>query len=151
MNNKKLIELYNQFNKVHNQFTAVKRLLVNTDYEEPLYPAEMQVLCLLETQPEYSISEISKALYMTKSAASQLVSKLCHKGFMLKSRDPNNERFTILSLTDKGHEAVEKFLNSESYTFGEVVHYMKANSDDDINVISDFLTQLEKMFDKKLD
>lgn len=151
MNNIKLLELYNQFNKIHNQFTAVKRQLVNTDYEEPLYPAEMQVLCLIESHPDYSISDISKSLYMSKSAASQLVSKLCHKNFMEKKRDPTNERFTILELNAKGHEAVAKFLCNESYTFGELIQFMNTYSNNDLDVIGDFLTQLERMFDKKLD
>ncbi len=150
MDNIKLLKLYNQFNKVHNQFVAVKRNLVNVDYEEHLYPAEMQVLCVMKSNPEYSLSDISKVLYMTKSAASQLIKKLNAKGFVDKYRDPNNERYNIIKLTEKGQEAVNKFLTNESYTMGQLVRFFSSKSETDIQVIEDFLNEVEDIFNKKL-
>lgn len=150
MDKNEILEYFNQFSKIHNQYSAVKRKYVKLALDDIIYPSEMQVLCLLHAHPSYSLSDISMNLYMTKSAVSQTLKKLRRKGFIEKKRDPYNERYNILHITDKGNVAVETFLHEESRTFGEMLRFIEEHSKSDMKVIGEFLDLLETIFNKKL-
>lgn len=151
MPNKNILKLYNQFTRINSQFTVLKRNYVCNDYNEPIYPAEMQVLALLFEHPDYTISDIASHLYTTKSGASQLVKKLCSKGFLAKDRDPQNERIVILTLTTLGLKAVNNFLNNESTALGELGKLLSTHSQKEIKTIENFFNKIEESLNKKLE
>ena len=150
MKNKEQMELYNQFIRIHNKFTIIKKKNVEVCNNINLYPAEMQVLCLVNTNSELTITEIASILSITKSAASQLVKKLCSKNMLLKYRNKDNERIVILKTTEQGKITVENFFNNETQVFGEMVKEFSSISDTELETIHLFLRKLEEMMDKKL-
>ena len=150
MEQEKLLQLYNQFNRIHNQFSAVKRTLICTDNAEPLHPAEMQVLGVIHGHRNYSVTDIAKHLYMTKSAVSQVVKKLSGKGFVEKLRDPENERSILLSLTEMGESAVANFMGNESSALGDMIALFATFSEAESDAIAHFLHELDTMLDRKL-
>ena len=144
-------ELYNQFIRIHNKFTIIKkRKTFDACNSVNLYPAEMQVLCLFNTHSELTVSDIALNLSITKSAASQLVKKLCSKNMLQKYRSEENERIVILKTTDQGKMAVANFFNNETHAFGELAKEFSSISDKELETIYFFLNKLEEMFDKKL-
>lgn len=151
MENKDLQELYNQFIRVNNKFTTIKkRKTVDVCNNTNLYPSEMQVLCLFITHSELTVTDIAFDLSITKSAASQLVKKLCSKNMLQKYRSEENERIVILKTTAQGMLAVENFFNNSSHAFGELAKEFSLISDKELETILFFLNKLEEMFDKKL-
>lgn len=151
MNNREQQELYNQFIRVHNKYTLVKkRKTADVFRNANLYPAEVQVLCLFNTQSELTVTDIALKLSITKSAASQLVKKLCSKNMLQKYRSEENERIVILRTTDEGKIAVDNFFHNESHAFGELVKEFSSLSEKDLETIIYFLSKLEEVFDKKL-
>jgi DNA-binding MarR family transcriptional regulator len=150
MNQDDKAKLYNQFNRIHSQFAVIKKKLTEGDCDSRLFPSEMQVLCLVNTNPKISVTEIASNLYITKRAASQLVKKLCSKGILKKYRSEENERTVLLTSTDKGRAAVEKFFQNESGAFVELENVFSTISDRDLETIQSFFDALEKMFVRKL-
>ncbi len=115
-----------------------------------LYPSEMQVLCLMNTNSELTVTDIALTLSITKSAASQLVKKLCSKNMLQKFRSEENERIVILKITDQGKDAVENFFHNETQAFGELAKEFSSIADHEMETIRMFLSKLEEMLDKKL-
>lgn len=150
MDNNYNIKLYNQFNRINNKFSLVKRRLVEDSNCDNLYPAEMQVLCLISSNPRFTVTDIATNLCITKSATSQLVKKLCTKGILEKTRLPENERFVFLTITDKGTSIIKNFFENESHAFGELIKDFSGISEDELETVKNFLNRLEKMLDKKL-
>ncbi len=151
MENKDQQELYNQFIRIHNKFSVIKkRKTVDVCNDANLYPAEMQVLCLFNTHSELTVTDIALNLSITLSAASQLVKKLCSKNMLRKYRSEENERIVILKTTDQGKLAVKNFFNNETHAFGELAKELASISDKELETILFFLNKLEEMFDKKL-
>ncbi len=144
------MRLYNQFNRIHNQFSVVKRKFIYENDGNPLYPAEMHVLTIISSNPTYTISDIAEALYISRSAASQIVKKLTIKEFLIKHRSKDNERVVNLIVSEDGSQAVKYFINNQDSAFREMLKEMDILSDKDIETIELFLTTLEKMYDKKL-
>jgi DNA-binding MarR family transcriptional regulator len=54
------------------------------------------------------ISDVSERFEITPAAASQLVDKLVHNGFIQREEDPNDRRAKLLNLTDKGQELIQR-------------------------------------------
>ncbi len=115
-----------------------------------LYPAEMQVLCLVNTNSELTVTDIASSLFITKSAASQLVKKLCSKNMLRKYRSEENERIVILKTTDMGKNAVTNFFNNKTQAFGEFIEEFSFITENELETIRHFLSKLEEMLDKKL-
>jgi DNA-binding MarR family transcriptional regulator len=144
------LELYNQFIRINNKFAIIKKKHHEVSNNANLYPAEMQMLCLLNADSELTVTDLAANLYITKSAASQLVKKLSMKGMLQKYRSKENERVVVLKITDKGKETVDNFFSSESNEFGELVKEFSSMPNQDLEIIRIFLKKLEDMFDKKL-
>ena len=128
----------------------MKRRAMGVSGEVNLYPAEIQVLCLIHTSPELTVTDIASKLSITKSAASQSVKKLCSKNMLQKYRCKENERIVILKNTEQGKRVVEDFFSTQTQVFGEFVKEFSSTPDKELDTIRQFLTRLEDMFDKKL-
>ena len=150
MEQKDILKIYNKFNRVQNQYSVVQRSFVFNKDNNTIYPSEMQVLTTLKNNPDYSVSDISESLYISKSAASQLAKKLSIKGYLNKTRDRVNERFVLLEITKAGLELIDDFIKSRTTSFGEMVDEFKSLSESEVSTIYKFLDTLESMFDKKL-
>jgi DNA-binding MarR family transcriptional regulator len=144
------IRLFNQYNRIHNQFTAVKRKMVCDYRGESLYPTELHVLTFLRDRPQATVTDIASFLYSTTSAASQMMKKLSQKKFIKKRRSAEEERVVVLSLTEKGVKAVRDFIDLESAMFRDIWDYLNGMSERQIQVIRRFLNTLEESFARKL-
>lgn len=145
-----VIDFYNQFARIHNQFSVVKRNSTIDDGENIINPSEMQILSIIYSNPSYTSVDIANQLYITKSATSQQIKKLSNKGYINKVRDTNNERKVILQLTDRGNKAVERFLGDQSEILHSLLDKMENLSDVEVNAIKYFFNELEGMLDNKL-
>jgi DNA-binding MarR family transcriptional regulator len=54
------------------------------------------------------MSGLSERFEITPAAASQLVDKLVHSGFIIREEDPTDRRAKLLNLTTKGRQLIEQ-------------------------------------------
>lgn len=143
-----IFNLYNKFSKIHNQFSAIKRSykLNGTD----INPSELQVLSLINSGSNTTITTLAKEFYMTKSAASQAIKKLSNKGLIVKSRSIENERNVNLEITDEGKSVITNFFNDTNNPLHTFISNYKDMPNSEIKVIKKFLNNLEDMFEEKL-
>lgn len=143
-----IFNLYNKFTKIHNQFNAIKRSykLNGTD----INPSELQVLSLINTGSNITITTLAKEFYMTKSAASQAIKKLSNKGLIIKTRSIENERNVNLEITEEGKSIITNFFNDTNNPLHVFINNYKDMPNSEIEVIKNFLSNLEEMFENKL-
>lgn len=65
---------------------------------------EVHMVTRIEENPGITASKIAEDTFRTKSAVSQMVSKLEGKGLILRRRDPDNGKQQLLYVTDKGKQ-----------------------------------------------
>ena len=150
MNQNDLISLFNHYNRIHNQFTTVKRKLVCREGGNSIFPAEMNILVFLNEWPDSTVTEIASYLYVSKSAASQMVKKLAGKEYIIKQRSADEERIIRQTLTDKGKEAVAEFTDTQSEAFRDIIALFGSLSEEEITAVRKLLNTLEQIFDRKL-
>ena len=67
-----------------------------------LYQAEAYIVNLVGQHPGITVTQLAEILNKTTSACSQIVRKLRAKGFVEQIRNPGNNRFYNLELTQEG-------------------------------------------------
>lgn len=78
----------------------------------PLYRAEIHTIQAIGENPGINVTALAEHMGVTKGAVSQTISKLAKKGLVKKMDAADNERETLLELTDlglTGHRTHERF------------------------------------------
>ncbi|MFO7596763.1 MAG: MarR family transcriptional regulator [Desulfocurvibacter africanus] len=111
---------------------------------------EVHTIQAIGNQKQMSVTDVAKAFSITKSAASQMVSKLCDKGFVEKKQAPHSNKEYQLSLTPLGWKAFEAHERVHGADREELVHRLSGFSLSQIATISVLLETLEEVMDKRL-
>ena len=69
---------------------------------------QMSILMQLHHKGPCGMSEVSERFDISAAAASQLVDKLVHAGYLERSEDPNDRRAKLLTLSPKGEELIQQ-------------------------------------------
>lgn len=95
----RLTDLNDRYHQIQLDYEKVLR-----DYGtgELYSSAEVHMVTRIEETPGITASKIAEATFRTKSAVSQMLSKLEAKGLILRERDPNNGKQQLLYVTSKG-------------------------------------------------
>jgi DNA-binding MarR family transcriptional regulator len=67
---------------------------------------QFSILMQLHHKGPCGLSEISERFDVTAAAASQLVDKLVHAGYLERAEDPSDRRAKLLTLSAKGEELI---------------------------------------------
>ena len=90
--------------------------------ENALYQAEGQLIDLIAIHPGITITTLGSILQKTPSACSQLVRKLRDKGWVVQSRNRENNRQYNLTLTESGMQIFQDHIhftqNCQDIAFG---------------------------------
>ena len=76
-----------------------------------LYQAEAYIVNLVGRHPGITVTQLAEILNKTTSACSQIVRKLRAKGFVEQTRNPGNNRFYNLELTEAGAKVFQAHIN----------------------------------------
>lgn len=69
---------------------------------------QFSILMQLHHRGPCGMSEISERFDVSAAAASQLVDKLVHSGYLERAEDPNDRRAKLLTLSAKGSEFIKQ-------------------------------------------
>ncbi len=114
----------------------------------PLYRVEIHTVQAVGENPGINVTALSEHMGVSKGAASQTISKLVKKGLVIKKSAPDNERETLLELTDLGltaHHAHEGFHEA---MFEEVKRYFGESLPEKIDTFVEALTDLNDFLDE---
>jgi DNA-binding MarR family transcriptional regulator len=112
-----------------------------------LYPSEVHVMLVIETEINTNATEIAKILGVTKGALSQTLTRLENKGIILKTKDPFNKNELTLSLTDFGQKAFKHCQKSQAAFIKAHDRYLAKLNSKEKEVIYKFLQHMEKAID----
>ncbi len=87
-------ELYNKFMERYMGSDSYKNCFSNMSYKEVSYLSEIHI------NRGISLVDLSKKMGVTKSAVSQIVTKMCKKGYIEKRKSLDDKRESNLYLTE---------------------------------------------------
>jgi DNA-binding MarR family transcriptional regulator len=110
-----------------------------------LESAQYRVLGVLMKSGSHPISEIGRALYISKPYMTVLIDSLMEKGWIERGNDPNDRRVILISITPGGkkhlHQAFELYKT-------DVKKLLAGLSSEDIDELCSSLEKLQKIFEK---
>ena len=99
--------------------SGIERLIMPITQEYGLTPTQVAVLNLIRKTENATVSSLFRALDFNQGNMSSMCKKLEADGFIEKTKCPDDERKTFLSLTDKSLEALDGLDKFFSFDEGE--------------------------------
>jgi DNA-binding MarR family transcriptional regulator len=102
---------------------------------------QFSILMQLHHRGGCGVSDISERFDITNAAASQLVDKLVHVGYLERAEDPFDRRAKVLNLTDKGRTFVEQGIQERHRWMDDLVKNLSAEEKVKVSEALTILTQ----------
>jgi DNA-binding MarR family transcriptional regulator len=130
---------------------AMKRIMIRfrLHLDEQLRPqglttAQMQVLFAVRNSPGSSGAQIARSCYITPQTAQMLLKHLERSGFIVRGKDPINDRIVTARITPEGERLAESV---EKNSRGLQQKLWKGISDEEMSCLSGLLGRCLKNLD----
>ncbi|HAY23133.1 MarR family winged helix-turn-helix transcriptional regulator [Desulfobacca acetoxidans] len=137
--------------RILNKRARLEALRIRFDDGVELNPREIHTIQAIGEHRPINVTELAAYFGVTKSAASQIVSKLAEKGFVEKQHTANNNKELDLSLTELGWRAFQAHERFHGKHFAELVNRLGAFSLAQIATASVILDVIEDIVEERLD
>jgi DNA-binding MarR family transcriptional regulator len=149
MENKELrIQLREAYMKVFHQIKKFQRIPVHYGAEKPLYISELAILEVIGYAPGINMTGIAEKHGITKGAASQAVTKLEQKGFLVRCKKEHNKKEVSLKLTMEGEAAFYTFKSFEAQFGKEMFSALDGMTDNQIEALVKFFIALDQAYNR---
>lgn len=100
----KIEQLCDLFNQVVNQYGKLEKEVHTYGTDLPLHLSDTHTIVAIGKNRDINITGLAKLQGISRSAASQMVTKLTARGFVKKEISPETDNEVVLSLTETGEE-----------------------------------------------
>jgi len=132
------------FNRIINKFTSIEKKPRDFGTGDLLYPSEIHNIEIIGRNPGINITNLAKALGVTKGAVSQIVNKLERKNLVEKFRDSGNEKEVMLKLQKKGKIAFNGHENFHAKFYSEIMGEVDDMTPEQILFFQNILDKIDK-------
>jgi len=131
---------------------------VNTFLDKPrdyfgedsnLYMRDVHFVVAVGPEGHPTMSEMAHRLNVTQSAVTPIVIRLERKGYLLRSKDTEDKRVTILSLTEKGKQLCSEHLAYDRSRYQAVSEGLKDFSDEELERLIYYERCMKAIFTKR--
>ena len=109
---------------------------------------QFSILMQLHHKGPCGMSEISERFDISAAAASQLVDKLVHAGYLERTEDPNDRRAKLLTLSAKGEELIQQGTEERYRWMDDLTSKLSAEERakvvEALNILTEAAQKLEK-------
>jgi DNA-binding MarR family transcriptional regulator len=109
---------------------------------------QFSILMQLHHKGGCGVSDISERFDITNAAASQLVDKLVHAGYLERAEDPSDRRAKVLNLTEKGRSFVEQGIQARHRWLNELVKNLSVEEKVKVSEALTILTEAAQRTDE---
>ncbi|MBU0956749.1 MAG: MarR family transcriptional regulator [Spirochaetes bacterium] len=109
---------------------------------EALYASYIHTVVAVHKDPGCNLTNLARALGISKAAVSKLVAKLIQQGYLKKYKAVDNKRDVLFSVTTKGQTAVQGHEEFERITFEPLITAELALSPQDRSAIESYFKDL---------
>jgi len=97
--------------------------------------AQMRVLSFFSENKVLHISEVSKALDMSIASVNNMVTRLEKAGYVERSQNKENKRFSDISLTPKGKRGIASFAGSHYDLFRPILQKLNKKEIEELKLL----------------
>lgn len=101
-------DLFSEFEKLYWKTSREISFLWKKIYEQTFPGSQSHILFLLQRNGPQKMSELAKALHLTRGAITTASDQLIEQGYIARKRDQNDRRVIFLNLTKQGRETLKE-------------------------------------------
>ncbi|EFL51177.1 transcriptional regulator, MarR family [Solidesulfovibrio fructosivorans JJ]] len=139
-----------QFQRVAAKYARIEELPIPVEDGIEVTTREAHTIEAVGNRKQMSVTDVANAFGITKSAASQMVSKLCDKGFLEKKQAPHSNKEFQLTLTPLGRKAFEAHARFHGEDKEALMERLRGYSLSQIATISVLLEAIGEVMDNRL-
>ncbi|MFU2207936.1 MarR family winged helix-turn-helix transcriptional regulator [Solidesulfovibrio sp. C21] len=139
-----------QFQRVAAKYARIEELPILVEDGIEVTTREAHTIEAVGNRKQMSVTDVANAFGITKSAASQMVSKLCDKGFLEKKQAPHSNKEFQLTLTLLGRKAFEAHARFHGEDKEALMERLRGYSLSQIATISVLLEAIGEVMDNRL-
>ncbi len=143
--------------RLHGKFRSIMKLTIELEKspkrfgtEDLLTHSEIHLIEIIGDNRGLSVTDIAKALGITKGAVSQSLKKMENKGYTTKKTDPENLSRTSVLLTSKGQTAYWSHKDWHEKMDGGFSQYLGELDAEELEIISKFLEKTENFLKRRI-
>ncbi len=139
-----------KFASVALKYSASEELPISVDETTIVSTKEAHVIQAIGDNEKIGVTELGNYFGISKSASSQMVSKLDSKGFIKKLRSEENNKEVNLVLTELGQKAYKAHEETHSSDNEYLLAKLSTFSLSQISTLSVMLESIEEIMDERL-
>ncbi|QLA15712.1 MarR family winged helix-turn-helix transcriptional regulator [Desulfolutivibrio sulfoxidireducens] len=139
-----------QLRRVAAKFARIEELPIQVADGVEVTTREAHTIEAVGNGKQMSVTDVANAFGITKSAASQMVSRLCDKGFLDKKQAPHSNKEFQLTLTPLGQKAFDAHERFHGEDREALMERLRGFSLSQIATISVLLEGVGEVMDKRL-
>ncbi len=139
-----------QFQRVAAKYARIEELPIPVEDGIEVTTREAHTIEAVGSHKQMSVTDVANAFGITKSAASQMVSKLCDKGFLEKKQSPHSNKEFQLTLTPLGRKAFDAHARFHGEDKKALMERLRGYSLSQIATISVLLEAIGEVMDNRL-
>lgn len=134
-----------------NQYLTLEKQIHTYDVTPKIYLAEIHTIIAIYEHKNINITSLAKLQKISRSATSQVVSKLVKKGFVEKNVSSETENEVVLSLTEKGVQVVDMHKKQHAILQGKLIDIFKKYPPETMDIISSLAIDIQDMWKEVLE
>lgn len=131
------------FLKVVNHYIATEKKSCDYGIGCTMYRSEIHYIDAIGKQNNINITDLSNYLGITKSAVSQMISKLIKKELIIKTVLSKSDTEVALSLTEKGRKVYFAHIDHHLKLYHSIEQMLSTLPESDINVFENIMNQFD--------
>ncbi len=142
-------QMIHKFERVMSKYNKAEKKPNGYGTNELLYKSEIHTIEAIGKNNKINVTQLAQYLGITKGAVSQMIDKLIKKGLVNKNMISPTENEVSLELTEKGILAYNGHETYHKELYAEISKRLSHLPDDNIEIFTDILSELEKFLDKQ--
>ena len=139
-----LQSLIEQFQRISSEINSMHKGLIHLDGIGSLPLGEIHLIECVGKHPNANVTELAAILGNTKGAVSQMAGKLVKKGLVAKTRRDDNDKETILKLTEAGQQVFDAHEKLHAELYREIGEGLDGIKDESIEECRRIMSIIER-------
>lgn len=139
-----------QLVRIARKYARIEELPISVDGGGEVTTREAHIIQAIGEDKKLNVTNLANRVGITKSAASQMATKLTLKGFIEKMQAPHSNKEYLLSLTHSGWQVFHAHEQFHGKDMAELVNRLNAFSLSQIATISVLLDAIGAVIDERL-
>lgn len=129
-----------------NQFGQLEKQTHTYGGESPLHLSEVHTIVEIGTHSGINVSSLARKQGVSRSAASQMVSKLVKKGFVQKSVSPETDNEVVLQLTVSGEAVRQRHETQHHWLEGHLAEILAGYPPELLSALGHLAEEVEQLW-----